>query len=166
MENLESKKSLNLKRQSSSNSLSGEEAEEQDLRYRSCEEVDSDDLDGDLNLSDNEEEAANFRVKNKASKAMGRARPARQYRQEIDTNVFKIEFSTLKDNAELATGDPTFCQKCQVIFNIHSKVEEVKEGDEKQIWTCEFCLTKNEVCLEEEEKPQTKAVNYIIEAAA
>lgn len=42
----------------------------------------------------------------------------------------------------------------------------MKEGDEKQIWTCEFCLTKNDVCLEEEEKPQTKAVNYIVEAAA
>ena len=45
-------------------------------------------------------------------------------------------------------------------------IEEVKEGDEKQIWTCEFCLTKNEVSLEDEEKPQSKAVNYIIEAAA
>jgi len=61
MEDLESKVESNLKRQSSSNSLSGEEAEEQDLRYRSCEEVDSDELDGGLNLSDNEEEAVNFR---------------------------------------------------------------------------------------------------------
>jgi len=120
MENMDSKVNLNLKRQSSSNSLSEGEAEEQDLNYRSCEEVDSDELDGDLNLSDNEEEAANFRVRNKASKQMGRARPARHYRQEIDTNVFKIEFSTLKDNAELATGDPTFCQSCQAVLNIHS----------------------------------------------
>lgn len=166
MENLESKVDLNLKRASSSNSLSEGEAEEQDLRYRSCEEVDSDDLDGDLNLSDNEDEARSFRARNKATKQVNRARPARQYRQEIDTNVFKIEFSTLKDNAELATGDPTFCQECKAVLNLYSKVEEVKEGDEKQIWTCEFCLTKNEVCLEEEEKPQSNAVNYIVEAAA
>lgn len=65
MENLESKVESNLKR-ASSNSESSEEDEEQDLRYRSCEEVDSDELDGGLNLSDNEEEAASFRVRNKA----------------------------------------------------------------------------------------------------
>ena len=66
----------------------------------------------------------------------------------------------------MATGDPSFCGKCQAVFNIHSVVEEVKEDDEKQIWTCEFCLTKNEVSMEEEKKPQNKAVNYMIEAAA
>jgi len=34
------------------------------------------------------------------------------------------------------------------------------------LWKCEFCNTENEVDIEEEEKPQSKAVNYIIEAAA
>lgn len=137
------------------------------MANRSCEDVDSDELDGGLNLSDNEEEAMNFRAANKVSKEANRQkRPARHYRQEIDTNVFKIEFSTLKDKAELATGDPTFCQHCQAVLNLYSKIEEIKEGDEKQIWTCEFCLTKNEVCLEDEEKPQSGAVNYIVEAAA
>lgn len=48
-----------------------------------------------------------------------------------------------------------------------SKIEEVKgEDGEKQLWTCEFCLTVNEVELEEEEKPTSNAVNYIVEAAA
>jgi len=96
-----------------------------------------------------------------------RARPARQYRQEIDTNVFQVQFRSLADKAELATGDATFCKNCQAAFNFFSKIEEAKgEDGETQIWTCEFCLTKNEVSLEEEEKPTSKAVNYILEAAA
>ena len=41
-----------------------------------------------------------------------RKKPARHYKQEIDTNVFRIGFSTLKDKAELATGDPIFCKTC------------------------------------------------------
>lgn len=72
----------------------------------------------------------------------------------------------MKDKAELATGDPTFCCNCKAVFNMHSKIEEVKGDDEKQIWTCEFCLTKNEVNLDDEEIPKTGAVNYIVEAAA
>ena len=39
-------------------------------------------------------------------------------------------------------------------------------AEDMQVWKCEFCNTDNTVSLEEEEKPQTKAVNYILEAAA
>lgn len=76
--------------------------------------------------------------------------------------------SCLKDAGELATGDPVFCSKCQAVFNKHSKVEETKDadGNESQIWNCEFCLTKNPVQLEPEELPKTDAVNFILEAAA
>lgn len=97
---------------------------------------------------------------------LGRLKPSRQYQQEIDTNVFKIEFSTLQNKAEIATGDPTFCSQCKAILNQFSHIEEVKGEDEKQVWTCEFCFNRNEVCLEQEERPQTNAVNYMIEAAA
>ena len=34
------------------------------------------------------------------------------------------------------------------------------------MWVCEFCNSKNEVSIEDEEKPKSKEVNYIIEAAA
>jgi len=72
----------------------------------------------------------------------------------------------LVDKAEIATGEAIFCKNCQACFNINSKVEEVKSQDgEQQIWKCEFCNTANEVQIEEEEKPQNKAVNYIIESA-
>ena len=54
---------------------------------RSVGECDSDELDGDLNLSDNEEEASNLRNKIKEVKKNAERR---KYKQEIDTNVFKI----------------------------------------------------------------------------
>lgn len=43
--------------------------EEDDQMNRSMEDVDSDELDGDMNLSDNEEEACNFRNVLKAKKS-------------------------------------------------------------------------------------------------
>ena len=136
--------------------------EEYEMRNRSCQEVYSDELDGGLNLSE-EEDCSQQRTAINQKKAMFKKAPARAFRQEIDTNIFKIEFNTLKEKAELATGDPTFCEKCKAVLNNISKVEMVGE---EQIWQCEFCLTKNKVDLEEEEKPQSKAVNYIVEAAA
>jgi len=81
-----------------------------------------------LNLSDRED-AKSFREKNKTSKKERRVRGARQYRQEIDTNVFKINFSTLIDKAEIATGDPNFCKKCQACLNLNSVIEESKDPD-------------------------------------
>lgn len=93
-----------------------------DKNNRSCEEVHSDELEGDLNLSDCEDNSRvqSFRARKKMAKASYKQAPARIFRQEIDTNVFKIEFKTLADQAELASGDPTICQKCKAIFNIHS----------------------------------------------
>ena len=75
--------------------------------------------------------------------------------------------SCLKDQSELATGDPVFCESCTAVFNKYSKIEETKMmGNEEQIWNCEFCCHKNKVQLEPEEIPKTEAVNYIVEAAA
>ena len=138
--------------------------EEDDVR--SLESVNSDELEGDMNLSDEDEEQAQvFRHQQMVSKkAMGSA-PARKFKQEIDTNVFKVNFNTLSAKAELATGDPEFCKQCKAIFNVHSKVEENK-ADENQIWNCEFCLNKNIVDIEDEEKPKSNAVNFLVEAAA
>ena len=68
----------------------------------------------------------------------------RRFEQEIDTNVFSINMSTLKHGPELATGDPIFCKSCNAAFNVYSKYEETKvDGEEQQVWTCEFCNTKN-----------------------
>jgi len=147
------------------NAASSEEEELDDFQYqmrnRSCCEVDSDELDGGLNLSECEDMAEVFRIENKHKKRLERGgKESRKLKQEIDTNVFKIDFATLADKAEIATGDATFCKSCNSAFNFFSKI------DDHQIWTCEFCLTKNEVDLEDEERPKSNAVNYIIEAAA
>ena len=64
--------------------------------------------------------------------------------------------------SELATGDPFFCKGCKAIFSKFSKITQVEQ---KPFWFCEFCNTKNEVDLEEEEIPKTDTVNYIVEAA-
>lgn len=80
------------------------------------ESISSDELEGELNLSCDEDEAENQRIFVQQRKAQ-RKKPARKFRQEVDTNVFKIALSTLKNNAEIATGDPIFCKKCNAIFN-------------------------------------------------
>ena len=49
---------------------------------------------------------------------------------------------------------------------MYSSVEESKLDVGQQVWPCEFCLTENKVCIDDEEKPKTDAVNYIVEAAA
>lgn len=132
---------------------------------RSYEEVDADDLDHNLNKSGGEED-----VEEAPWKAKKRSKPKKEkkfYKQEVDTNVFRIGMSTLTQQSELATGDPINCKGCQAFFNMHSKLEEAKQiGIDGDIWICEFCTTKNEVNIEEEEKPKTKEINYIIEAAA
>ena len=52
----------------------------------------------------------------------------------------------MADKAELATGDVELCKKCGAALNMYSKIEEVKgDGEEKQVWKCEFCLAENDV---------------------
>lgn len=82
----------------------------------------------------------------------------------MDTNVFKIDFGQLRDKAELATGDACFCAKCKAVLNVHSVVKTIDK--EQQVWVCEFCNHENEVDIEEEEKPKSAAVNYIVQGAA
>jgi hypothetical protein len=141
---------------------------------RSMESISSDELDGDLNLSCDEEEAVQQRSAVAMRKA-NRKKPARKFKQEIDTNVIKIALNTLKNNAEIATGDPIFCKNCNAILNVNSVVEQnqshpqqsIEEMEsENQVWCCEFCNTANPVSVHEGEQPETKAVNYIMESAA
>jgi hypothetical protein len=51
----------------------------------------------------------------------------KKYKEKVDTNVFNIELKVLKDQSELATGDPVFCKECDAIFNKHSLIEENKD---------------------------------------
>ena len=133
-------------------------------------ELDSDDLEGDMNASDDD---GHFRVHAKAVKSAARVgskkKEANKYAVEVDTNVFQVNMECLKKNvAEMATGDPTFCHKCNAVFNQASKLttEPQMIGTAKQTWKCEFCCAENDVVMEEEEIPKSLEVNYLLEATA
>jgi len=82
---------------------------------------------------------------------------------EVDTNVFQISLSCLKENAELATGDPELCKSCKAVFNKDSTIVIVGN---QQVWNCEFCNQANDVSLEDEEVPKSNIINFLVEAAA
>lgn len=134
-------------------------------RNMSAELCDSDDLAGDLNLSDQEDNSVQREQIKKVNKKIRRekGKKANKYHVEVDTNVFEVKLACLKDNVELATGDAEFCKSCKAVFNNYSKISQ-KEG--KQIWRCEFCYNENLVTFDEEELPKNSTVSYLIEAAA
>jgi len=133
----------------------------------SAEEVDSDDLEGDLNLSGDEENGDELRGAIRDTRARDRkvtGKEKSKYLVEVDANVFEVNFKCLAKEAELATGDPENCGGCKVIFNNLSKTEINEQG--KQIWSCEFCNHQNEVMLEKEELPKSGQVSYLLQASA
>lgn len=135
-------------------------------RNLSAQECDSDDLEGEMNLSDDEqlvEKRYKIKFERKKERKQFNLGKANKYHVEVDTNVFEVALDCLKNNAELATGDAEFCKECQAVFNYKSQLQQL---DNDQIWQCEFCNHRNSMMLDDEEKPKTEAVNYLIEAAA
>ena len=65
------------------------------------------------------------RVANVKQKAAWKSAPRREFKQEVDTNIFRVDFAHLKDKTELATGDACFCAKCNAVFNVNSVVAAV-----------------------------------------
>jgi hypothetical protein len=124
--------------------------------------MDSDDLnDGELNYSDEESN-----VVKRGAKKMNRKKKANVYKMEkADTNIFSIALSNLKENAELATGDPIYCKECKVVFNKFSPLDEEQMIGGKQMWRCEFCHTNNPILIEKEEVPKSDTVSYLLEGA-
>jgi len=87
-------------------------------------------------------------------------RQGRKFKVEVDTNVMSIGLKVLAENAEVASGDPVFCESCNAVFNKFSKLEENKD---QQVWNWEFCEHKNEVVLDEQEIPTQESINYVLE---
>lgn len=81
----------------------------------------------------------------------------------MDTNIFEIQLDCLNNKTEIATGDPELCKGCSGVLNYKSVVSNVND---EQVWKCDFCNFDNKVMLDEEEKPKTDAVSYLVEAAA
>ena len=125
----------------------------------SGEEVDEAELDQDIAYRGQGNNNVSFII------SLIKLQNAKRLRHKIDTNVFQITMSCLKDQDELATGDPVFCSTCEAVFNKYSLIEESK-GDEEQSWICEFCDTKNKINIEAGEVPKTDKVNFMLEAKA
>ena len=74
--------------------------------------------------------------------------------------MIAIDFKALKEDVTVASGDPVFCEDCQAVFNVHSKIEEAKGS---QIWKWEFWGHPNEVNLDKEEIPTKDTINYLVD---
>lgn len=110
-------------------------------RNLSVNECDSDDLDGDLNLSDSDD-GAHKRASFKRQRRNKKKREANKYAVEADTNIFQVSLACLKNAGAMATGDPVICEKCQGVFNNSSQLKPVM-GKDSKIWPCEFCNHEN-----------------------
>ena len=146
--------------------------EVQMMRNMSAEEVDSDDMAGGLCYSDDgSSRRENFKAvrSNKPVSRASAAGPQKKRRkvvQEFDTNVYEVALDCLENKGELATGDAELCTTCTGVFNKFSQITQEDKDDDTDVWTCEFCNTKNKVMIDEEEKPKGNETTYIIEAAA
>ncbi|CAI2383029.1 unnamed protein product [Moneuplotes crassus] len=91
-------------------------------------------------------------------------RQGRVFKGEVDTNVMSIDLKVLKSDGHIASGDPIFCEACNAVLNIHSKIfGPIPPNYEQSIWTCEFCRFKNTIVVEPEEAPNREALNYFLD---
>lgn len=88
--------------------------------------MDSDELDGDLNLSDEDESGA---VRGNLRSRMPNEQKEERERIEVefDTNIFKVSLDCLQDRGQLATGDAEFCSTCKGVFNKTSVIVTEEE---------------------------------------
>lgn len=87
-----------------------------------------------------------------------------------DGNVIHFSMSSLSTQTtegEILTGERIECQDCTAMLNVNSDViPEDKDDPEctNFTWECEFCGYKNNIVLEEGEKPVTDLVEEIMQA--
>lgn len=90
-------------------------------------------------------------------------RQGRVFKHEVDTNVISLSLKVLKEDAELAAGDPVFCKQCNAVFNMFSKIEEkgkqleeIKEEVDEDMADEEVKLEKD-VVMEDDNKEEILA---------
>jgi hypothetical protein len=78
--------------------------------------------------------------------------------QKANCNVAAIQLGLLEEDPFVATGDPVFCQGCNVVLSGISKLDENKR------WKCEFCgHISEELDISSDEVPSTSMVDFILE---
>mmetsp|Transcript_33344 Transcript_33344/g.83779 ORF Transcript_33344/g.83779 Transcript_33344/m.83779 type:complete len:826 (-) Transcript_33344:85-2562(-) len=156
-------------------SSDSEELDVDELRYSDCEE---DDLEGGLFGDENNDAPVAPLAPAPAPQAQQPApmlggapppAPVSQFRQKkrvkvrkADTNVVAIKLGELANQVSLATGDPCFCEGCNVVLSSFSKLLDRTDGEEGQLWHCEFCGVVNELDLDPEEIPKEPSVDYVL----
>ncbi|CAI2385496.1 unnamed protein product [Moneuplotes crassus] len=106
---------------------------------------------------------ASMQLKKKAVKERIN-RQGRVFKAEVDTNVMSIDLKVLKDDGNIASGDPVFCEGCRAVLNIHSKLNPSAEpGSDESLWKCEFCGFSNEITIDQEEAPSKESLNYLLD---
>merc|ERR1719361_1389651 len=90
------------------------------------------------------------------------------HRQKVNTNIIQIDLGTLKEAADnIATGDAFKCTHCGAVLSIHDELvkqmDDVKLDDEDEsIWKCTFCNHINVIEIDDEERPTSETVDYIL----
>ena len=84
-------------------------------------------------------------------------------RPMTDTNILHVAMSKLAKKAEeVVTGDRISCTSCNALLNHASKLTPTARSG-SFVWVCEFCDSKNEVDVEEGQKPSKEVAEFIIE---
>ncbi|XP_071839226.1 circularly permutated Ras protein 1-like [Apostichopus japonicus] len=82
--------------------------------------------------------------------------------ERADGNVILVSLGTLENDPKIMTGNAVSCCKCPAILSHISTVTPSSSGDtSKQTWTCDFCDTKNEVDVSDEEIPKESQVDFL-----
>lgn len=82
--------------------------------------------------------------------------------KKMDTNVILVSMKDLDQMDNVATGDPVYCDKCQVVL---SCVSDTKQDGDKLLWKCEFCGHENvSTEVREEEIPKADTIDYALSA--
>merc|ERR1719361_1464626 len=90
------------------------------------------------------------------------------HRQKVNTNIIQIDLGTLKEAADnIATGDAFKCSQCGAVLSIHDELvkqlDDIKLDDEDEsIWKCTFCNHINVIEIDDEERPTSETVDYIL----
>ncbi|XP_071833030.1 circularly permutated Ras protein 1-like isoform X2 [Apostichopus japonicus] len=87
--------------------------------------------------------------------------------RRADGNVILVSLGTLENDPKIMTGDAVSCCKCPAILSHVSTITPSSSGDTStQTWMCDFCDTKNEVDVSDEEIPKESQVDFLVEASS
>ena len=83
------------------------------------------------------------------------------YNKETDVNIVGIEYQKILEKEFSLNEKPIKCSKCNAVLNMFSNINLIE--NDKYKWECEFCQKVNQIELNKDSIPLTKAIDYIIE---